>query len=34
MGVATRQRMDSVPMEVVYAPWLVSAMEQLGIENY
>lgn len=27
-------QMDSVPTEVVYAPWLVSAMEQLGIENY
>lgn len=27
-------RMDSVPTEVVYAPWLVSAMEQLGIEDY
>lgn len=27
-------KMDSVPTEVAYAPWLVSAMEQLGIENY
>lgn len=27
-------QMDSVPTEVVYAPWLVSAMEQLGIEHY
>lgn len=27
-------QMDSVPTEIVYAPWLVSAMEQLGIENY
>lgn len=27
-------QMDSVPTEVVYAPWLVSAMEQLGIEYY
>lgn len=27
-------QMDSVPTEVVYAPWLTAAMEQLGIENY
>lgn len=27
-------QMDSVPTETVYAPWLVSAMEQLGIEHY
>lgn len=29
-----KNQMDSVPTEVVYAPWLVSAMEQLGIEHY
>lgn len=27
-------QMDSIPTEVVYAPWLVSAMEQLGVERY
>lgn len=29
-----KNQMDSVPTETVYAPWLVSAMEQLGIEHY